>query len=207
LKPIVIGLTGGIACGKSTIARILKRLGAIIIDADTVSKGVVATGSPAWQRLIDIFGRDILNPDKSINRRLLGNRVFGNPERLATLNSIVHPEVTRRITEKINKYRQSRRWPVIVLDAPLLFEAGADKLVDVVWVVAVDQDTQISRLMNRDRMEREQAERRISSQMPLAEKIARADAVINNRGTRRETKDQILHLWVHLKQGNETETQ
>lgn len=195
MEPVVIGLTGGIACGKTTIARILKRLGAIVIDADLESKRLVRTGSPVWNKLVKEFGSAILNPDNSINRRRLGNMVFGDEQKLAKLNAIIHPGVMEHISAKIQRYKKSMQWPAIILDAPLLFEAGADQLVDVVWVVAVDRKTQIDRLINRDKMEHQQAIQRIEAQMPLAEKTARADAVINNLGTRRETRELVLSLW------------
>lgn len=195
MEPVVIGLTGGIACGKSTIARILRRLGVIIIDADREAKRVVKPGSPAWKKIYHLYGEDILNPDKSINRKRLGNMVFGDPAKLARLNSIVHPETLRIIGDKIAKFRSSRRWPAIVLDAPLLFEANASHLVDVVWVVEVGEATQIDRLIKRDRITRQQARERVEAQMPLAEKITLADAVIDNSGTRRQTREQVMELW------------
>lgn len=195
MRAVVIGLTGGIACGKSTIAKILKRLGAVIIDADKEAKRLLNPNGSAWTALVKEFGTEILNPDQSINRRRLGNMVFGNTEMLAKLNSITHPGVIKVISEKIQRYREESRWPAIVLDAPLLFEVGAEKLVDVVWVVSVDRKTQIDRLMNRDKIDHIQALQRIEAQMPLAEKEARADAVINNIGSRRETREAVLSLW------------
>lgn len=195
MEPVTIGLTGGIACGKSTIARILRRTGAIIIDADLEAKRVVKAGSPAWRKIVNIFGEEILNPDNSINRKRLGNLVFGDPARLEQLNNIVHPETLKAIEEKIHRFRSARRWPAIVLDAPLLFEANATRLVDVIWVVQVDSATQINRLMKRDGITRQQAVERVKAQMPLKEKIARADAVIDNTGTRRETREQVAVLW------------
>jgi dephospho-CoA kinase len=195
MRAVVIGLTGGIACGKSTIAKILKRLGAVIIDADKEAKRLLNPNGSAWTALVKEFGAEILNPDQSINRRRLGNMVFGNTEMLAKLNSITHPGVIKVISEKIQRYREESRWPAIVLDAPLLFEVGAEKLVDVVWVVSVDRKTQIDRLMNRDKIDHIKALQRIEAQMPLAEKEARADAVINNIGSRRETREAVLSLW------------
>lgn len=195
MESVVIGLTGGIACGKSTIAKILKRLGAIVIDADKEAKRLIRPGSPSWKKLVNEFGSDILNPDQSINRRRLGNKVFGNEQLLAKLNSITHPGIMEAIAAKIQAYREDGRWPAIILDAPLLYESGADELVDVVWVAAVDQKTQIDRLINRDKMDYEQALQRIEAQMPLEEKVARADAVISNTGTRRETREHVLDLW------------
>ena len=195
MEPVVIGLTGGIACGKSTVARILKSKNAIIIDADLESKKLMQAGSPIWSKLINKFGREILNPDTSINRRRLGNMVFGDKDKLTKLNSIVHPGVIAHVADEIRRYKAQGHWPAIVLDAPLLFEAGAEKLVDFTWVVAVDRQTQINRLLARDKITPEQAIQRIEAQMPLEEKVARADAVINNIGSRRATRELVNDLW------------
>lgn len=195
MEAVVIGLTGGIACGKSTIAKMLQRMGAVVIDADKEGKRLLKPNGPTWHALVKEFGAGILNPDQSINRRRLGNMVFGKEELLAKLNSITHPGILKNISDKIQRYKDQARWPAIVLDAPLLFEAGAEKLVDVVWVVSVDRNTQIDRLMNRDKIDYTQALQRIEAQMPLAEKEARADAVIHNLGTRREIREAVQKLW------------
>jgi len=195
MEPVVIGLTGGIACGKTTIAKLLKRLGAAIIDADTEAKKIMRPGTSVWTKLVKEFGEEILNSDQSINRRHLGNIVFGDQRRLAKLNAIVHPGVIDEISNKIDHYKKLSHWPALVLDAPLLFEVGADKLVDVVWVVVVDQETQVARLIRRDKLDHRHALQRIEAQMPLEEKIARGQEVINNQGTRRETREAVLELW------------
>jgi len=195
VEPVIIGLTGGIACGKSTVARTLKSKDAIIIDADRESKQLMKAGSPIWTKLIAEFGREILNPDNTINRRRLGNMVFGDGYKLKKLNSIVHPGVIEQIAGKIRRYKEEGRWPAIVLDAPLLYEVGAEKLVDFTWVVAVDRQTQINRLLARDKITPEQASQRIEAQMPLEEKVARADAVIINTGSRRATRELVNDLW------------
>jgi dephospho-CoA kinase len=195
VEPVVIGLTGGIACGKSTVARILKSKNAIIIDADLESKKLMQTGSPIWTKLAAEFGREILNPDNTISRSRLGDMVFGDKDKLNKLNSIVHPGVIEHVADEIRRYKTLGRWPAIVLDAPLLFEAGAEKLVDFTWVVAVDRQTQINRLLARDKITPEQAVQRIEAQMPLEKKVALADAVINNTGSRRATRALVNALW------------
>jgi dephospho-CoA kinase len=177
------------------VARTLKSKDAIIIDADRESKQLMKAGSPIWTKLIAEFGREILNPDNTINRRRLGNMVFGDGYKLKKLNSIVHPGVIEQIAGKIRRYKEEGRWPAIVLDAPLLYEVGAEKLVDFTWVVAVDRQTQINRLLARDKITPEQASQRIEAQMPLEEKVARADAVINNTGSRRATREMVYDLW------------
>lgn len=195
MEPLVIGLTGGIASGKSSVAKILEDLGAVIIDADVEAKKAMQVGTPLWADVVAEFGREILNLDNSINRPYLGNIVFGDEEKLARLNAIVHPSIIEHIAGQIRSYKEQGCWPAIVLDAPVLFESGADMLVDCTWVVAVDRQTQIDRLLARDNIAMEQAIQRIESQMPLAEKVARADAVIDNSGSPEETREVVTELW------------
>ncbi|MCL5047116.1 MAG: dephospho-CoA kinase [Actinobacteria bacterium] len=191
---VVIGLTGGIASGKSTVSRILKELGAEIVDADLVAKEVVRPNTDAWRELVSEFGRGILNPDKTINRRKLGNMVFPDKTALAKLNHITHPRILKRITERIAQARQAGI-RVLVLDAPLLIESGTVSMADQVWVVAVDQETQLTRLMARDHFTFQEALNRLNSQMPLAEKIKYATVVIDNSGSLEETRARITGLW------------
>lgn len=191
----VIGLTGGIASGKSFVASILKSLGAIIIDADLEAKKAMDAGTPVWEAVVAEFGREILNEDNSINRPYLGDLVFGDEEKLARLNALVHPGLIENIAGQIRSYKEQGCWKAIVLDAPVLFESGADSLVDCTWVVAVDRQTQIDRLLARDNIAIEQAIQRIEAQMPLAEKVARADAVIDNSGSPEETREVVTGLW------------
>jgi dephospho-CoA kinase len=198
MESVRIGLTGGIACGKSTVAELLQDLGAAVIDADLEAKLLMRPGLPVWSSLVHEFGSGILNFDQSINSRRLGNIVFADKQALAKLNALVHPQVVEVISGKIRGYQAEARWPAIVLDAALLFEAGADKLVDCIWVVSVNRQTQIQRLMERDKIEYCQALQRIEAQMPLADKIARADVVIDNTGTRRETWEQVLAIWQEI---------
>lgn len=198
MESVRIGLTGGIACGKSTVAELLQDLGAAVIDADLEAKLLMRPGLPVWSSLVHEFGSGILNFDQSINSRRLGNIVFADKQALAKLNALVHPQVLEVISGKIRGYQAEARWPAIVLDAALLFEAGADKLVDCIWVVSVNRQTQIQRLMERDKIEYCQALQRIEAQMPLADKIARADVVIDNTGTRRETWEQVLAIWQEI---------
>ncbi|SES75947.1 dephospho-CoA kinase [Anaerobranca gottschalkii] len=190
-----IGLTGGIASGKSTISKILKRLGAAIIDADLEAKATLKPETKCWELLVKEFGREILKPDNTIDRKKLGNLVFGKAEKLQKLNQIVHPFVKERIKNKMVEIERKGKYKAIVLDAPLLIETGFHNLVDEVWVVDVDRETQIQRVMKRDNLNREQAIARINSQLPREERIKYATAIIDNMGTRKHTREQIIKLW------------
>lgn len=191
---VLIGLTGGIASGKSTISKMLKELGAEVIDADLVAREVIQPRSAAWREMVEAFGKGILNDDRTINRRRLGNVVFPDPKAVEKLNSITHPRIIRRIEDRIEDARK-RGINVLVIDAPLLIESGMVPMVDEVWVVMVDPDTQISRLMTRDHFTFQEAINRLNSQMPLEEKLRYAHRVINNKGTPEETRAEVVRGW------------
>lgn len=197
---VVIGLTGGIASGKSTVSRVLRKLGAPVIDADLVSKEVVAPGTAAWHELIATFGTDILNDDQTINRRRLGDKVFAEPTALERLNSITHPRIIQAIAERLQAYREAGAGapPGVVIDAPLLIEAGMLDMVDEVWLVVVDRRTQMERLMARDHFRADQARNRINAQIPLEEKRSYADIIIDNSGSVRKTEVQVKRLWARV---------
>jgi len=190
----VIGLTGGIASGKSTVARILERLGAKVIDADAIAREVVAPGEPAYDAIIAEFGPGILNADGAINRPALARIVFADPETLKRLELITHPAIGHRAEEKLAELRRLLV-PVAFYMAPLLIEAGAASRVDEIWVVYADGVTQLERLTKRDGMTREEALLRIAAQMPMDEKKSRGSVVIDNRGTLEETERQVLEIW------------
>lgn len=191
---VLIGLTGGIASGKSTISKMLKELGAEVIDADLVAREVIQPRSAAWREMVEAFGKGILNDDRTINRRRLGNVVFPDPKAVEKLNSITHPRIIQRIEDRIEDARK-RGIAVLVIDAPLLIESGMVPMVDEVWVVMVDPDTQISRLMARDHFTFQEALNRLNSQMPLEEKLKYAHRVINNKGTPEETRAEVVRVW------------
>jgi dephospho-CoA kinase len=192
---LVVGLTGGIASGKSFVSKKLRELGAVVIDADQVAREVVKPGMPAWASIIREFGRSVLNPDGSLDRKKLGKIVFADQEKLKKLNEITHPYIIREIKRLLANCCRTGEHGIVVLDVPLLFEVGLDELVDEVWVVYVDPATQIRRLMERDGLSEQEAMQRISSQMPLEEKARRAHRVIDNRGTPEETVRQITEIW------------
>ncbi len=191
----VIGLTGNIASGKSLVAEVLKEKDALIIDADVVAREVVEPGTEGWNKLRSEFGDDILNSDGTVNRKTLGDTVFANPVLLKKLNNIVHPIIIKEINDKIDSFRAGGGDRVMVIDAPLLIETGLHRLVDEVWVVDIPGELQVRRLMERDRLTREQAQERIDSQMPAAEKKKYADIVIDNSGDREHTREVVTELW------------
>lgn len=198
----VIGLTGGIASGKSTVSGMLAGLGAAIIDADRLTREVQSPGSEGLREIEEAFGGEVILPDGSLNRRRLGQIIFHDKDSLELLDSIVHPRVIERTREILRQMqtaaKEDGRVHIAVVDAPLLLEAGVDKIVDEVWVVALPREEQAKRLMRREGYSRDEALSRIDSQMPLEEKEKRAEHIIDNRGTVLETREQVFTLWQSL---------
>lgn len=194
---MIIGLTGGIASGKTTVSNILKELGAVIIDADEIAHRVLRKEEPGWEEVVNHFGRGVLTGEGEIDRSQLARIVFNNPAERKKLEEITHPWIIAEIREKIERLKE--REEIIVLDAPLLFETGLDRLVDQVWVVYTDRAIQLKRLQERDRLTEEEAISRIESQMPLEKKRDLANVVIDNTGNRKKLKETILQLWEGLK--------
>lgn len=195
---ILVGLTGGIATGKSTVAGMFKQCGAVIIDADALAREVVLPGTPAWREIVKAFGKTVLNPDRTLNRQALGAVVFGHRTRLRQLEHIIHPRVAR---EQIRLTKQAARKDpktVVVYDVPLLFEAGIDTRMDKTIVVTADRDTQIARLKKRNGLSRAEALRRIKSQMPLADKRRRADYTFDGTLPLPQLKQQVRSLYQSL---------
>lgn len=186
-RPFVLGLTGGIASGKSAAAEQLLSLGADVIDADEISRALTAPGGAALPAIRGAFGGAVFYPDDTLNRRALGDIIFSNEEKRRTLEGILHPMIQRITIERI----ENSAAPICVINAPLLFESGMDALCGAVWVMGLEPEKQILRLMNRDEITRAQAEARIDSQMPLAEKMRRADAVIDNGHAFEHTKREL----------------
>ncbi|MBY8913192.1 dephospho-CoA kinase [Bacillus sp. YC2] len=194
---LVIGLTGGIASGKSTVARMLIERGITVIDADIIAKQAVEKGMPAYGQIIDAFGEGILLENGELDRRKLGSIVFTDEQKRLALNKIVHPAVRAEMMKQRDE-AVSRHEPFVVLDIPLLYESKLEYLVDKVIVVTVTAETQLKRLMERNSLTEEEALSRITSQMPLADKTKRADIVIDNSGSVEKTKqqlDDILKSW------------
>ncbi|MDD2621392.1 MAG: dephospho-CoA kinase [Syntrophomonadaceae bacterium] len=183
----LIGLTGGIASGKSIVSKTMQDLGAAAINTDAIGHSIIEPHKPAWDDLIEYFGPEILNDDLTINRQKLGEIVFNAPEKLAKLNYITHPRIIAEMRSNIEFIKETNPDRVLVIEVPLLYETHMEKIFDEIWVVWVDRDTQIKRLMARDGIGVEDAIRRIESQMPLDEKAKRADVLIDNRHNIEET--------------------
>lgn len=178
---ILVGLTGGVATGKSTVAAIFQRCGAVVIDADALAREVVRPGKPAWREIVRTFGKGMLNPDRTINRQALGAMVFHNKSQLRQLEQIIHPRVAREQARLTKQAAKNNPKAVVIYDVPLLFEAGIDKRMDKILVVTADRQTQIARLNKRNGLRQTEALRRIKSQMPLAKKRRLADYVVDGR--------------------------
>jgi dephospho-CoA kinase len=196
----LIGLTGGIASGKSLVTKVLKDLGAHVIDADTIVHDLLANGQDAHREVAGHFGKEILLPDGTVDRRKLGEIVFGRPEERAWLNRCLHPRVFEAYNRQVRSIAERRPDAIVVLDAALLIETGYHKRMDAVIVVYATEEQQMQRLMERDEFTRAQALARIKSQMPLAEKRKVADHVIENTGTAEETERQVRELFPLLGQ-------
>lgn len=194
-KPAVrIGVTGGIASGKSLVAVILKSLGAFVVDADEVYHRLIEPGMPLFERLVARWGNAILDGEH-LDRKKLGAIVFRKPDERRYLEEITHPAIITAIEEQL----QEAGTAPAVLVAPLLLEAGQQHLVDQIWLVIADSEVRISRLMARESFSREDALERIGSQMPDEEKMKQASEIIDNNGTPEETAQQLRKLWERVK--------
>ena len=192
-----IALTGGIATGKSHVAQRLRAAGVAVVDADRVAREVVAPGTPGLAAIVARFGEGILTPNSALDRPRLGQLVFRDATARRDLEAIIHPAVRRRIDDFFDRLPEDT--PFAVADIPLLFETGTESQYDRVIVVACARDAQIERVMARDGLSREDAERRVASQWPIEQKVKRADYVIRTDGTHEETNAQVAQLLKALK--------
>ncbi len=189
--PYVIGLTGNIATGKSTVARMLKDLGATVIDADRVAHEVMRAGTPVHRAVVGAFGPEVLRPDGEIDRARLGAIVFSDPQALARLEAIVHPAVLEEVARRI----AAALTPVVVVEAIKLIESGMADTFDALWVTTCPAEEQVRRLMADRGLSRRDAEQRVRAQPPQEAKIARADIVISTDGSLEETRTQVEAAW------------
>ncbi len=192
---LLVGLTGGIGSGKSTVAQMLEGYGAVILDADVFARDAVRAGSDAFLAVVQRFGEDILGADGELDRPKLASIVFADRDALAQLEAIVHPQVRRRIAEGVEEHLDADR--IVVLVNPLLIEMGTHRDCDVVVVVSAAPETQVARSVARGMAEAD-VRARLAAQLPLDERAQAADVLIDNEGTLEELEDEVAVLWVSL---------
>ncbi len=198
--PLVLGVTGGIASGKTTVAHMLAELGASIIDFDLLAREVVAPGRPAFREIVDYFGDEVIGEDGNLNRKRLSGIVFRDAGKRQILEGMTHPRILAAFGCQIRQLAEKDPHGIVQAVIPLLFEVHLRSLVHKVLVVYVSPDTQIERLMKRDQITREEALRILDAQMPIDQKAARADFVIHNEEGLDETKKQVTALWQQIKE-------
>ncbi|MBN1830743.1 MAG: dephospho-CoA kinase [Deltaproteobacteria bacterium] len=197
---MLLGVTGGIATGKTTVVRMLEELGAPVIDFDLLAREVVEPRKPAWKDIVGYFGEDILLEDGSLDREKLSGIVFQEVEKRKILERFTHPRIYEASDRKVKKICEKDPNAIIQLDIPLLIEQNLQHMVDKILVVYIPREKQIERLMERDRMSREAAVDRLGAQLSIDEKLGWADFVINNEKSLEETKKQVEDLWKTLKE-------
>ncbi|RLB04142.1 MAG: dephospho-CoA kinase [Deltaproteobacteria bacterium] len=195
---IHIGLTGGIATGKSTVAKMFEEKGATLINLDQIAHKAISPGKQAWKKIREIFGDSVLQPDKSINREKLAKIVFQNKEQLKKLEEIIHPEVIKMWQEKIETISREKPKTILISEIPLLFEKKLAYNFDATVLVYAPPQIQISRIMERDGITREEAEKRLAAQLPIDEKVSLATYAIYNDGSLEKTRQQVEQLWDKL---------
>jgi dephospho-CoA kinase len=200
------GLTGGIASGKSTVARFLEALGAKVIDADRVGHELLQPSNPVYDKVVSHFGRGILKPGGEIDRGRLGSMVFADPQKLSELTSIMHPSLMARVKELADEFRSRQPRAVILVDAPLIYEAGVADCFAKILVAWCRPEQQIERLMAKTHISRQDALRRMACQIPAEEKRRRADYLIDCSGSLEETRAQVEALYPEIKRLAECET-
>ncbi|NOQ52259.1 MAG: dephospho-CoA kinase [Desulfuromonadaceae bacterium] len=192
---LILGITGNIASGKSAVARMFAAHGAALIDADLLAREIVAPGHPVLQQLVKRFGSEVLWKNGELDRERLGQIIFADKLAREDLNRITHPAIAKLAIEKLQQLKATPGIPLVVYEAPLLFEAGAEGRVDQVLVVKIDPDVQLQRLMARDGLDETAARQRIAAQMPQEEKLARADYVIDNSESLEALQLRVDELW------------
>ncbi len=190
---MIIGLTGGIATGKSTVAKMMREKGLPIIDADLISRQVVEPGEKAYKEIVKTFSKSILNENLTIDRKKLGAMIFNDKSKRERLNNIVHPAVREEMKQKAKRYLESGN-ETVVMDIPLLVESKLHHMVDRVLLVYIPEELQLERLLKRDNAGKEDALNRIQSQIPIEEKKTEADEIIYNDGTLQNTKEQLERI-------------
>ncbi|MEC0133698.1 MULTISPECIES: dephospho-CoA kinase [Paenibacillus] len=195
---MIIGLTGGIASGKSTVSALLVNKGARLVDADVIAREVMLPGHEVLAAAAKQFGKEILFPDGTLNRAKLGEIVFQDPVALQTLNNLTHPAIRQEIKNRMYSMEQEEPKRLIIVDIPLLFESGLETLFHEIVVVYVPREVQITRLMERNRLSLEEAEARLNAQMDIEQKRNKADYIIDNSGDLAYTEQQVAVFWDRL---------
>ncbi|RLB29253.1 MAG: dephospho-CoA kinase [Deltaproteobacteria bacterium] len=198
-RVLLIGITGGIASGKSTVADMLEELGAPAIDFDVIARKVVEPGKEAWKEIVDYFGPDVLQKDGTLDRKKLSSIIFHDKKKREVLERITHPRIIEEFIGDVYEIRHKNPEVIIQAVIPLLYEVGLQHLVHKVIVVYIPQDKQIERLVKRDNISREEAARILEAQLPIDQKANRADFVIHNERSLAHTRKQVSALWETLR--------
>jgi len=199
-RRILLGVTGGIASGKSTVARMLKELGAHMIDFDVLSRVAVEPGKPAWKDIVAFFGEQVLNADKTLDRKKIAATVFHDEEKRKKLEEYIHPRIYEEFSRQVKELSQKDPQAVIQAVIPLLFEVNLQNLFDKILVVYVPEEIQIQRLMERDRISRETARSILLAQLPIEEKKKYGDYLVDNSGSLEDTEKQVQEVWRKLEE-------
>ncbi|HEY7160537.1 MAG TPA: dephospho-CoA kinase [Acidobacteriota bacterium] len=196
---LVVGLTGGMCCGKTTVTSMFSELGCLIIDADLISRKLVEPGEPSYKRIIKFFGKEILQKDGTLDRKKLGGIIFQDPAKRKILNSILHPSIVREEERMIREAREKGTHQIAIVSAALMIEAGVHKRFKKIIVVHCGRELQIQRIMKREKISRREALQRISSQLSTTEKRKYADYVINTSGPFTQTRKQAVKVYEKLR--------
>jgi dephospho-CoA kinase len=196
---LVVGLTGGMCCGKTTVTTMFAELGCLIIDADLISRKLVEPGEPSYKRIVKFFGKEILQKDQTLDRKKLGGIIFEDPAKRKILNSILHPSIVREEERMIREAREKGTHQITIVSAALMIEAGVYKRFKKIIVVHCNRELQIQRIMKREKISRREALQRISSQLSTTEKRKYADYVINTSGPFTQTRKQTVKIYEKLR--------
>lgn len=194
----IVAITGGFSTGKTTVANIFEELGAEVIDSDKLAHDIYSPNKPAWNKIVKYFGKSILCKNKKIDRSKLADIVFKNKENIKKLNSIVHPYVEKELKSIINKYKKNKKNKILIIEVPLLFEAGMREMFDKIIVVSCGAEEQYMRIKKKYKKNDKEISQRIKSQWDLSKKEGLADYIIDNNGTKRDTKRQIIRIFNSL---------
>lgn len=197
-RSLLVGLTGGIATGKTAVASMLSELGAPLVDFDVLARRVVEPDRPAWRDIVAYFGEQVLADDRTLDRARLGEIVFADASKRKKLESFTHPRISELFVAEVRRIREDDPEAVIQVAVPLLIEANMQSMFDHLVVVFAPEEVQVERVMRRDGIAREDAEARLRAQMPIADKLDYADSIIDNSGSLEDTRRQVKDLWARL---------